>query len=143
MAHSATPNQVARTCLCLHVQRAARVLGRRYDQALRPLNLTIGQFSILMFLTRPRPIGISELAENLGMDRTTLTAALKPLVRRGLLLLEPHPGDLRARHIELTGAGRTLSSEALSRWESAQAELIEAVPDTDFDRLRADLVRLT
>src|SRR5215217_7749083 len=60
------------TCLCLHVQRAARALARRFDDALRPLGLTNGQFSLLMSLNRPKPSGIGSVAALLAMDRTTL-----------------------------------------------------------------------
>src|ERR1700760_4907792 len=70
-------------CLCLHVQRAARALARRFDDALRPLSLTNGQFSLMMSLNRPEPAGMASVASLLAMDRTTLTAALKPLERRG------------------------------------------------------------
>src|SRR6202050_1017193 len=72
-------------CLCLHVQRAARALARRFDEALRPLDLTNGQFSLLMSLNRPKPPAMGAVASLLVMDRTTLTAALKPLERRGLV----------------------------------------------------------
>src|SRR6202046_2373882 len=73
------------TCLCLHVQRAARALARRFDVALRPVGLTNGQFSLLMSLNRPSPPAMGSVASLLAMDRTTLTAALKPLERRGLV----------------------------------------------------------
>ena len=73
------------TCLCLHVQRAARALARRFDEALRPLEITNGQFSLMMSLNRPDPPSMSAVAAVLAMDRTTLTAALKPLERRGLV----------------------------------------------------------
>src|SRR2546429_3786826 len=84
-------------CLCLHVQRAARALARRFDAALRPFGLTNGQFSLLMALNRPHPAGMADVAGLLAMDRTTLTAALKPLERRGLAELRPDPADRRAR----------------------------------------------
>jgi len=64
-------------CLCLHVQRAARALARRFDEAFSPLDLTNGQFSLLMALNRPQPPSIGSVASLLVMDRTTLTAALK------------------------------------------------------------------
>src|SRR6185312_10589229 len=50
------------TCLCLHVQRAARALARRFDEALRPLGLTNGQFSLMMSLNRPEPPSIGAVA---------------------------------------------------------------------------------
>src|SRR5882757_3480633 len=86
-------------CLCLHVQRAARALARRFDEALRPLGLTNGQFSLLMSLNRPEPPGMSSVASLLAMDRTTLTAALKPLERRGLVTAAPDPSDRRGRRL--------------------------------------------
>ena len=65
------------TCLCLHLRRAARALARRFDDALRPLGLTSGQYSMMMSLNRPQPPNIGSVASLLSMDRTTLTAALK------------------------------------------------------------------
>ena len=64
------------TCLCLHLQRAARAMARRFDDALRPLGSTNGQFSLsMMSLNRPEPPGMAAVATLLAMDRTTLTAA--------------------------------------------------------------------
>src|SRR6266480_5901891 len=95
-------------CLCLHVQRAARALARRFDEALLPLDLTNGQFSLLMSLNRPKAPTISSVAEFLAMDRTTLTAALKPLQRRGLIRVAVAPNDRRGRLLRLTRKGRGL-----------------------------------
>ena len=131
---SINPSEVARTCLCLHVQRAARAVARHYDRTLRPLGLTNGQFSILMLLNRPQPVGMAELADPLGMDRTTLTAALKPLARRGLLRLDRNPADYRARQAALTEAGRALIGGAVPLWQRAQAELSGAMVGTDLSR---------
>ena len=75
-------HEVRDACLCLHVQRAARALARRFDAVLAPLGLTQGQFSLLMSLNRPQPPSIGSVAALLAMDRTTLTANLKPLERR-------------------------------------------------------------
>ena len=80
-----TTLRVRDCCLCLHVQRAARALARRFDQALQPLGLTNGQFSLMISLNRPQAPGMGSVAELLAVDRTTLTAALKPLQRRGLV----------------------------------------------------------
>ena len=67
----ATTLLVRDCCLCLHVQRAARALGRRFDDALRPFGLTNGQFSLLMSLNRPQPAGIAviELAPKRSVDK--------------------------------------------------------------------------
>lgn len=129
------------TCLCLHAQRAARALARRYDEALRPLGLTSGQFSLLMALNRPRPPGIGPVAALLAMDRTTLTANLKPLERRGLVEVRVDEADRRSRLLTLTAPGRTLLSAALPVWEQAQAANERLLADAD--RLRADLRALS
>jgi len=104
------------TCLCLAIQRAARALARLFDEALRPLGLTNGQFSLLMSLNRPEPPGIGSVAGLLAMDRTTLTAALKPLERRGLLRVTPDPADRRGRLLRLTPKGRRLLARAVPVW---------------------------
>ena len=91
--------KVRDTCLCLHLQRAARALARRFDTALRAFDLTNGQFSLLMSLNRPEPASMGNVASLLAMDRTTLTAAIKPLERRGLLNITIDPNDRRHRHL--------------------------------------------
>jgi DNA-binding MarR family transcriptional regulator len=116
-------------CLCLHSQRAARALARHFDEAFRPLGLTSGQFSLLMSLNRPDPPTMGAVAALLAMDRTTLTAALKPLERRGLLAVAQDPTDRRARRLVLTDTGRPLLAKAARIWRSTH----DAV-----DRLLAD-----
>ncbi len=111
------------TCLCLATQRAARALARRFDDVFRPLDLTNGQFSMLMALNQPRPPTIAPLAEFLAMDRTTLTAALKPLERRGLILISVDPDDRRSRLLRLTAKGRGLLARALPVWKEHHALL--------------------
>lgn len=133
--------KVRDTCLCLHVQRAARRVGRRFDEALRPLGLTSGQFSLLMSLNRPNAAGIREIAALLAMDRTTLTANLKPLVRRGLAKVSVDPGDKRARRIALTAAGRAALVEAVPVWQRTHAAIERLTSDPE--RLRADLRALS
>src|ERR1041384_4384030 len=98
-------HEVRDTCLGLHLQRAARVVARRFDDALRPFGLTNGQFSLLMSLNRPDAPGMGEISSLLAMDRTTLTAALKPLERRGVVKVTVDPADKRSRRLALTPAG--------------------------------------
>ncbi|WP_422074829.1 MarR family winged helix-turn-helix transcriptional regulator [Tranquillimonas rosea] len=116
---SAAP-EVRDRCLCLHLQRAARVVARRFDDSLRPHGLTNGQFSVLMSLNRPEGPRIGELVPLLGMDRTTLTAALKPLRRRGLVEAALDREDSRARRLRLTKAGRDVLARALPAWRATQ-----------------------
>nr|PZN84248.1 MAG: MarR family transcriptional regulator [Pseudomonadota bacterium] len=135
--------RVRDTCLCLHVQRAARAIARRYDEALRPLGLTSGQFSLLMSLNRPEPPTMGQVSAVLAMDRTTVTANLKPLERRGLVEIQVDEKDRRSRRLKLTSAGRRLLAEAMPLWEKAQAINEKLIPGTDPERLRADLRALS
>ena len=143
----ATTLRVREACLCFHVQRAARVLARRFDEALRPVGLTNGQFSLLMALNRPRspgmaPATIGSLAALLAMDRTTLTAALKPLERRGLVAVAPDPADRRSRLLKLTPAGRAVLASALPIWRQVQRAMEERLGDGGPQRLRDGLAAL-
>ena len=139
------------TCLCLHVQRAARALVRRYDDALRPIGLTSGQFSLLMSLNRPEPPAIAQVASLLAMDRTTLTANLKPLERRGLVEVRTHERDKRRRVLVLTPDGRTLLAAAVPVWHRIQQAIEGLLAPTGEGplvpsgpgRLRADLLALS
>jgi DNA-binding MarR family transcriptional regulator len=130
----ATTLLVRDTCLCLHVQRAARRLARRFDEALRPVGLTNGQFSLLISLNRPEPPAMGPVARLLAMDRTTLTAALKPLERRGLVVVGVGVEDRRNRRLSLTQAGRDLLAEAVPIWQRTHAA-VEA--GLDAEGLRA------
>jgi len=129
------------TCLCLHAQRAARALARRFDEALRPFELSSGQFSLLMSLNRPEPPTIGSVAGLLAMDRTTLTANLKPLERRGLLTVSVDPDDRRSRRIALTQAGMSLLARALPVWTRTHADVEGRLPEGG-DALRAGLLAL-
>jgi DNA-binding MarR family transcriptional regulator len=131
------------SCLCLHVQRAARALGRRFDEVLRPFGLTNGQFSLLMSLNRPEPPTMGPVANLLAMDRTTLTAALKPLERRGLVRGDPHPTDKRSRILILTDLGRKALALALPVWKSTHEEIENSLRGIDPDQLRKCLKSLS
>jgi DNA-binding MarR family transcriptional regulator len=115
-------------CLCLHAQRAARALARRFDEAFRPLGLTNGQFSLMMALNRPEPPTMASLAAFLAMDRTTLTAALKPLQRRGVVEVRSNPKDRRSRVMTLTPSGRKILARAVPLWVETHAKVERLLP---------------
>jgi DNA-binding MarR family transcriptional regulator len=131
------------SCLCLHTQRAARALARRFDDAFRALGLTNGQFSLLMSLNRPEPPRMAAVAALLAMDRTTLTAALKPLQRRALLKITADPADHRARLMTLTQKGRRLLARAVPIWKSTHLAVEGLLRDGEPDRLRNNLRKLS
>ena len=134
-----TTEYVRDHCLCLAAQRAARTLARRFDEALRPVELTSGQFSLLMSLNQPAPPSIGSIAALLAMDRTTITANLKPLERRGLVETKVDPVDRRGRLLVRTVSGRDLLQNALPIWRRTQNEVDGLLRRTDADVVREGL----
>lgn len=138
-----TTLEVRDTCLVLHVQRAARVLARRFDEAFRPLGLTSRQFSLMMSLNRPEPPSVGAVARLLAMDRTTLTAALKPLERDGLVAARPDPSDRRSRLLSLTSKGRELLASAVPIWRQTHRTVEAELAAPPADAMRAGLRALS
>ena len=136
----AQTHHIRDSCLCLHVQRAALVIARRFDDALRPFDLTNGQFSLLVSLNRPDPARMAAVASLLAVDRTTLTANLKPLARRGLLKTAIDKADRRSRTIALTPKGRKLIRDAYPVWQRTHD--VQEKRLSSPARLRADLLAL-
>lgn len=137
-----TTIHVKDTCLCLHAQRAARALARRFDLALKPTGLTNQQFSLMMALNRPEPPPMGPVARLLAMDRTTLTAALKPLSARGWVTIEPDPKDKRGKRLKLTPGGTAALASAVPIWKEVHAE-IEAGMTGDPQTLRQGLMEIS
>lgn len=127
-------------CLCLATQRTARVLARKFDEAFRPLGITSGQFSLLMSLNRDAPPPMRAVASLMAMDRTTLTANLKPLAKRGFLVVLVDPADQRGRLLKLTRKGMAVIKAAVPIWERTHREIER--PLGDANRLRGELQAL-
>jgi len=132
-----TTHEIRDRCLCLHAQRAARALARRFDNALLPFELTNGQFSLLAALNRPAPPTVNDVAALLGMDRTTLTASLKALARRGLVAIAIDAKDRRVHRLVLRAKGAALVAAAVPTWRKTHAALESSLSDPDS--LRAAL----
>jgi DNA-binding MarR family transcriptional regulator len=135
-------HEVRDACLCLATQRAARLLARRFDRAFAPLGLTNGQFSLMMALCAPQAPTLGRLADFLAMDRTTLTAALKSLERRGLVATRLDEKDRRARRLFLTEAGRATLAAAIPIWREEHGALDVRLSPSEADRLRKSLREL-
>lgn len=129
---------IGSTCLALHVRRAGRHVARFYDEALRPFDLSNGQFSLLTMLAAKDDWTMQALADALGMDQSSLTAAQKPLRRRGLVMSRPDDDDGRIRRLVLSGKGRDLLASAEPSWRTAQARA-EGLLGGSAETLRSQL----
>ena len=137
------PRLVAQTCMAIHSRMAARAVSRAYDEVLRPLDLKITQFAVLVAAHGSNgKHTISELAEMMGLERTSLSRNLEPLERRGLVDIGPETRH-RARHIGLTDAGLALLEQALPLWDSAQQKLKDNLGDDAWSSTLATLKQLS
>lgn len=144
-SHGITPGEalvVEENCICLALQQAARVVGRLFDEALRPLDITNWQFSLLMKVAGYKAPSIGELAKELSSDRTTITANLKPLERRGLVDIRPDELDGRSRRVVLTKEGSRLLKSAYEIWTEVNAEALKKVEKRDVVALRGGISAL-
>lgn len=124
------------------IQTAARMLARHFDDALRSLGLTNGQFILMVLLDRSAPASMAKLSAQLCVDRSTLTAALKPLERRRLLRIQPHSTDRRIKQILLTNRGKELMEMAIPVWEEAKLKIGPALPRKYLEKLHEALRHL-
>jgi len=136
--------RIGQECVMFNLRKAARGISRRYEDALRPVGLKAGQFSILAaLLDAGDGLPIGRVAENLGMDRTTLNRNLRPLERRGVVESAPDPADRRSRKLRITDAGQRLMDAAIPLWRAAQAESFQRIDRARWPALRAELSSLT
>jgi DNA-binding MarR family transcriptional regulator len=123
-------------CLCLASRRAARALTRAFDRQLRPHGIRATQFSILTMLLLRGPLTIGELAEFLGVERTTLTRNLALVEGEGWVDIRPG-NDARSRVVAATKKGRAAVTTALAAWRKAQQAASAAIGRGGVDALHA------
>jgi len=131
--------QIGRSCLCLHARMTARLLTRHYNAALAPAALEVTEFSLLAALSLRQDESITQLAQRLSFERTTLVRSLKRLEGRGLIAPASNAG--RSVRYELTAAGSKALSRAEPLWRTAQHK-VEAQLEVDADRILAALSAL-
>jgi DNA-binding MarR family transcriptional regulator len=136
------PTTASFGCTCLRLRKAARRITQIYDGYVEPFGLTITQFGLLAHLRVLDGIAVGALAEKLVMDPTTLTRNLRPLERKGLVVLAPDPADRRARSLHLTEKGRNLLREARPAWARAQRHVEEVFGTGSTGALNAALDRM-
>lgn len=138
----ATAQAQAQACVCYNTRKAARAITRLYDDLLRPSGVRATQLTLLMVVEALGEPSITELAEQLVMDRTTLARDLRPMEAAGWVAVAPGT-DRRTRIVRLTPAGGAALRAALPLWRAAQAALVDrGVGESEWARMRGDLSRL-
>jgi DNA-binding MarR family transcriptional regulator len=129
-------------CACASVRRTGRALTQLYDNILAPSGLRSTQYALLSQLASSEPIAMTDLAEVLGMDRTTLTRAVAPLERQGWLRVE-EGSDRRTRQVRATPEGLTALATARPFWQEAQGRVVAGFGEERLAALRQELAALT
>lgn len=125
-------------CTSFNLRKAARAVTQFYDDALRESGLKSTQFSLLAAAAVAGKAPISRLAEEMAMDRTTLTRNLKPLQAEGLLCIEAGT-DRRVRNVAVTPEGEALLEKAMPMWRKAQTQMIDKLGDERWGELLRQL----
>jgi len=125
-------------CTCFNLRKAARAVSQAYDAALKPVGLKATQFSVLATLDTVGPLPMTQLAEQLLVDRTALSRNLKPLERDGLVRLAGE-ADQRVRLVTLTPTGKQTFEAARPLWEDMQMRMTRALGETDWAQLLGGL----
>src|SRR6478752_8963266 len=121
-----TNNELLTECACFDLRRTTRAVSRMYDDFLRDAGLNITQFSLLRLICTEKALSILTLGRYMVMERTSITRALAPLERDGLINSRPG-ADKRIRMVSVTNKGRKLIEEAEPKWRQAQEALMETV----------------
>lgn len=128
-------------CACFNVRKAARAITRFYDAVLEPSGIQGTQFSLLTVARLAGELPITEAADRLGLDRTTLTRNLRVLETRGLIVVGPGKNG-RTKSIQLTTAGRDALMKALPYWKKAQQLVVHNLGSLRFKELLKELAAL-
>lgn len=116
-----------RGCTGLRLRALTRIVTRHYDAQLSRTGLRLTQYTLLSYLRSSGAMGHSALAQALGMDRTTLTRNLKPLVDAGWIAQSRTGPDARSTRLQLTDAGMAQWQQARPQWLAAQRSLNDAL----------------
>lgn len=129
-------------CTAFNVRRAARNVTRFYDEILEPVGLRITQFAVMSTIRVAGIMPIKALAQALGLDPSTLTRNLQPLIDRQLVQVE-RGDDQRIKELMLTAEGHHKLAAASGLWRDAQARVKSVLGQATFDELLKNLNRLS
>ena len=132
---------IAATCVGFNLRRASRAVAQHFDRALAPLGLRSTQFTLLAAVALAGPVGTSQLAHKLVMDRTTLTRNVRLLRDAGLIEIQPGRGG-REVHYTLSDEGRDALAHAIPVWRAAQDSIVQAFGEDHWPTMVGELGRL-
>lgn len=130
---------IAEGCTCAHIRKASRLVTQYYDAVLAPAGVTSTQLTLLVTTFLCKSHSIKDIAESLGMNRTSLTRTLKPMLDQGLVeqdsAIDGPVGDRRIKRIVITDHGKRILRLATPLWEYAQEELVAKIGESNWQDL--------
>ena len=109
-------------CLCINLRRVAQKVTEFYDNTLKPVGVSVNQYSLLVNISRMEGCGTGELAQRVRLEKSTLVRTLQPLLRSGLIE-DKSSGEARRRQLYISPQGEKILKKAFPLWEKAQGEL--------------------
>jgi DNA-binding MarR family transcriptional regulator len=134
--------EAVQLCLNFNVRKVARVITQQYNTALQPSGLLSTQFSVLVALSFGGAMTISELADILVTDRTTLARNLNPLARKNYLTIARGEGDKRRKYVSITPQGEQVLEKALPLWAQAQEKIKAELGEESWTQMQVDMTNL-
>lgn len=128
-------------CIGFNLRKANRAVTQLYDEMLRPAGIRVTQYSLLVVLKLVGPVLVTDLAEKIVMDRTTLTRNLEVMEKQGLVSVAPGE-DRRTRQVTISETGTKVLLEAFPLWQQAQAKLRGNLGEEQLQGLMAGLTSL-
>jgi DNA-binding MarR family transcriptional regulator len=132
----------AKLCMCYNLRKASRAITQFYDNMLEPSGLAITQFSLLVGLSIAEDPTITKMANEMIIDRTTLTRNLSILQNHGLIKITGSGNDKREKNIIITSKGKELLAKALPHWEKAQSTVIQKFGKKNCNDMLLDLSKI-
>jgi MarR family transcriptional regulator, organic hydroperoxide resistance regulator len=120
-------------CFCALIRKAGRIATRNYDNILKPCRLKVTQFGMLANIARNPATTVSDLAELLSMDQTTVSRNLRVLGKFGYIRFKGEITDHRIRRIQISDLGVSKMNEARPLWEQAQLEMERVLGRKNID----------
>jgi DNA-binding MarR family transcriptional regulator len=133
----------AKLCMCYNLRKTSRAITQFYDKMLEPSGLAITQFSLLVGLSIAQYPTITKMANEMIIDRTTLTRNLNVLQNRGLVKIKGSSNDKGKKDIVITTKGKELLAKAFPLWEKAQRTVIQKFGNNDYNDMLSELSKIT
>ena len=139
---SSLPTPLDDPCSCFYLRRAARLVSRQYAETMKAAGLRSSQFSIMSIISRHGRMTITDLADAMGLERTSSSRAVRLLEKDGLISISEEQ-EKRRRYIELTKQGKSAYKTALPLWNKAQRQFKKQLGAEDMKTLKSLLQRTT